>query len=73
MLTVMPQGHAPQGAGVGPLVRIPGEISMFSERLPKDPLEDVISGTLLLMAAGPGHQIQNPVDNRTLRTPRFQA
>ena len=31
MLVVMPQGHALQGAGVGPLVRIAGETSMFSD------------------------------------------
>jgi enterochelin esterase-like enzyme len=42
MLVVMPQGHALQGAGVGPLVRIPGETGMFSDRFPKDLLEDVI-------------------------------
>lgn len=42
MLVVMPQGHALQGAGVGPLERIPGETSMFSERFPKDLLDEVI-------------------------------
>jgi enterochelin esterase family protein len=42
MLIVMPQGHALQAAGVGPLVRIPGETTMYSERFPKDLLEDVI-------------------------------
>ncbi len=42
MIVVMPQGHALQGANVGPLVRIPGETGMFSERFPKDLLEDVI-------------------------------
>ncbi len=42
MIVVMPQGHALQGAGVGPLVRIPGETGMFSDRFPKDLLEDVI-------------------------------
>jgi enterochelin esterase family protein len=42
MIVVMPQGHALQGAGVGPLVRIAGEASMFSTRFPKDLLEDVI-------------------------------
>ncbi len=42
MIVVMPQGHALQGAGVGPLVRIPGETGMFSERFPKDLLGDVI-------------------------------
>jgi enterochelin esterase family protein len=42
MVVVMPQGHALQAAGVGPLERIPGETSMFSPRFPKDLLEDVI-------------------------------
>jgi len=42
MLMVMPQGHALQAAGVGPLVRIAGEVSMYSERFPKDLLEDVV-------------------------------
>jgi len=42
MIVVMPQGHALQGAGVGPLERIPGETSMFSDRFPKDLLEEVI-------------------------------
>lgn len=42
MVVVMPQGHALQGAGVGPLVRIEGETGMFSERFPKDLLEEVI-------------------------------
>jgi len=42
MIVVMPQGHALQGAGVGPLVRIAGETGMFSERFPRDLLEDVI-------------------------------
>jgi enterochelin esterase family protein len=42
MLIVMPQGHALQAAGVGPLVRIPGETTMYSERFPKDLLEDVM-------------------------------
>ena len=42
MVVVMPQGHALQGAGVGPLVRIPGETTMFSERFPKDLLEEII-------------------------------
>jgi enterochelin esterase-like enzyme len=42
MLLVMPQGHALQGANVGPLVRIAGETGMFSDRFPKDLLEDVI-------------------------------
>jgi enterochelin esterase family protein len=42
MLIVMPQGHALQGAGVGPLVRIPGETTMYSDRFPKDLLEDVM-------------------------------
>ncbi|MGC9969026.1 MAG: alpha/beta hydrolase-fold protein [Bryobacteraceae bacterium] len=42
MIVVMPQGHALQGANVGPLFRIPGETGMFSERFPKDLLEDVI-------------------------------
>ena len=42
MLMVMPQGHALQAAGVAPLVRIAGETEMYSERFPKDLLEDVI-------------------------------
>jgi enterochelin esterase family protein len=42
MVVVMPQGHALQGAGVGPLERIDGETSMFSPRFPKDLLNDVI-------------------------------
>jgi enterochelin esterase family protein len=42
MIAVMPQGHALQGANVGPLVRIGGETSMFSPRFPKDLLEDVL-------------------------------
>jgi enterochelin esterase family protein len=42
MIVVMPQGHALQGANVGPLVRIQGETSMFSPRFPKDLMEDVI-------------------------------
>jgi enterochelin esterase family protein len=42
MLIVMPQGHALQAAGVAPLVRIAGEATMYSERFPKDLLEDVI-------------------------------
>ena len=42
MIVVMPQGHALQGANVGPLSRIQGETSMFSPRFPKDLLDDVI-------------------------------
>lgn len=42
MIVVMPQGHALQGAGVGPLARIAGETSMFSPRFPRDLLEDVV-------------------------------
>ncbi len=42
MIVVMPQGHALQGAGVGPLARVPGETGMFSDRFPKDLLEEVI-------------------------------
>jgi enterochelin esterase family protein len=42
MVVVMPQGHALQGANVGPLVRLAGETSMFSPRFPTDLLEDVI-------------------------------
>ena len=42
MIVVMPQGHALQGANVGPLVRIDGETSMFSPRFPKDLMEDVL-------------------------------
>jgi enterochelin esterase family protein len=42
MIVVMPQGHALQGANIGPLVRIDGETSMFSPRFPRDLLDDVI-------------------------------
>jgi enterochelin esterase-like enzyme len=42
MIAVMPQGHALQGASVGPLVRIQGESGMFSPRFPKDLLEEVV-------------------------------
>lgn len=42
MLVVMPQGHALQGANVGPLVRLPGETDMFSKRFAPDLLQDVI-------------------------------
>jgi enterochelin esterase family protein len=42
MIVVMPQGHALQGANVGPLVRIEGETGMFSERFPKDLLDEVL-------------------------------
>ena len=37
MIVVMPQGHALQGANVGPLVRLAGETSMFSPRFPARP------------------------------------
>jgi enterochelin esterase-like enzyme len=42
MVVVMPQGHALQGAGIGPLVRIPGETTMYSDRFPRDLIQDVI-------------------------------
>ncbi len=42
MIVVMPQGHALQAAGVAPLVRLSGENNMFSERFPRDLLDDVI-------------------------------
>jgi enterochelin esterase family protein len=42
MIVVMPQGHALQAAGVGPLTRIAGETQMFSDRFPADLLDDVI-------------------------------
>jgi enterochelin esterase family protein len=42
MLLVMPQGHALQGANVGPLVQVPGETKMFSDRFPQDLLEAII-------------------------------
>ena len=42
MVVVMPQGHALQGANVGPLVRLTGETDMFSKRFPQDLLEEVI-------------------------------
>jgi enterochelin esterase family protein len=42
MIVVMPQGHAVQGARVGPLEFVPGETGMFSPRFPHDLLEDVM-------------------------------
>jgi enterochelin esterase-like enzyme len=42
MIVVMPQGHALQGANVGPLVRLPGETDMFSKRFPQDLLQEVL-------------------------------
>ena len=42
MIIVMPQGHALQGANVGPLVRLTGETDMFSKRFPQDLLQEVI-------------------------------
>lgn len=42
MIVVMPQGHALQGANVGPLVRLTGESDMFSKRVPEDLLQDVL-------------------------------
>jgi enterochelin esterase-like enzyme len=42
MVVVMPQGHALQGANVGPLVRLTGETDMFSKRFPQDLLQEVI-------------------------------
>ncbi len=42
MLVVMPQGHALQGANVGPLVRLEGETDMFSKRFAPDLIQDVI-------------------------------
>jgi enterochelin esterase-like enzyme len=42
MIVVMPQGHALQGANVGPLVRIAGETDMYSKRFSPDLLQDVI-------------------------------
>jgi enterochelin esterase family protein len=42
MIVVMPQGHALQGANVGPLVRLAGETDMFSRRFAPDLLQDVI-------------------------------
>ncbi len=42
MVVVMPQGHALQGAGVGPLQRIAGETSMFSDKFPRDLIDDVM-------------------------------
>jgi enterochelin esterase-like enzyme len=42
MVVIMPQGHALQGAGVGPLVRIQGETGMFSNLFSKDLLEEVM-------------------------------
>jgi enterochelin esterase family protein len=42
MIVVMPQGHALQGANVGPLVRLAGESDMFSKRVPEDLLKEVL-------------------------------
>jgi enterochelin esterase-like enzyme len=42
MIAVMPQGHAVQGARVGPLEFVPGETGMFSPRFPRDLIEDVM-------------------------------
>jgi enterochelin esterase family protein len=42
MVVAMPQGHALQGANVGPLVRLTGETDMFSKRFPQDLLQEVI-------------------------------
>src|SRR5512145_1584114 len=42
MIVVMPQGHALQGANVGPLVRLAGETDMFSKRFEPDLLQDVL-------------------------------
>lgn len=42
MIVVMPQGHALQGAGVGPLERLSGETTMFSDRFPRDLLDEVV-------------------------------
>jgi enterochelin esterase-like enzyme len=42
MVVVMPQGHALQGANVGPLIRLTGETDMFSKRFPQDLLQEVI-------------------------------
>jgi enterochelin esterase-like enzyme len=42
MVVVMPQGHALQGANVGPLVRLTGETDMFSRRFPQDLIQEVI-------------------------------
>jgi enterochelin esterase-like enzyme len=42
MVVAMPQGHALQGANVGPLVRLTGEADMFSKRFPQDLLQEII-------------------------------
>jgi enterochelin esterase-like enzyme len=42
MIVVMPQGHALQGANVGPLVRLTGETDMFSKRFPPDLLQEIL-------------------------------
>jgi enterochelin esterase-like enzyme len=42
MVVVMPQGHALQGANIGPLTRLTGESDMFSKRFPDDLLKDVL-------------------------------
>ena len=56
MVVVMPQGHALQGANVGPLVRIQGETSMFSPRFPKELLEEVIPLVERTFRVKPGAQ-----------------
>ena len=42
MIVVMPQGHALQGAGVGPIQRVSGETSMFSPHFEPDLLQTII-------------------------------
>jgi predicted alpha/beta superfamily hydrolase len=41
-IVVMTQGHALQGANVGPLVRLTGETDMYSKRFPQDLIQDII-------------------------------
>ena len=60
MIVVMPQGHALQGAGVGPLERIAGETGMFSDRFPRDLVEEVIPLVERTYRTAPG------ADNRAI-------
>jgi enterochelin esterase-like enzyme len=62
MIVVMPQGHALQGASVGPLQRVVGgeEGGMFSTLFPKDLLEDVIP------LVERNYRVQPGADNRAI-------
>jgi enterochelin esterase-like enzyme len=60
MVVVMPQGHALQGANVGPLVRLAGETDMFSKRFPKDLLQDIIP------LVGRNYRVYGDADHRAI-------